>query len=51
MLMYYINQLKEEVADVKWATIEEIRTLIKSKEFSDSHAEFFEYCIEYINKK
>ncbi len=42
---------KEEVADVKWATIEEIRTLIKSKEFSDSHAKFFEYCIVTEKKK
>lgn len=46
-----VTMQKEEVADVKWVTIEEIRTLIKSNEFSDSHAEFFEYCMEYINKK
>lgn len=42
---------KEEVEDVKWASIEEIKKLIKDKRFSDSHAEFFEYCLEFLNKK
>ena len=42
---------KEEVEDVKWASIEEINKLIETKKFSDSHAEFFEYCLEFLNKK
>ncbi len=42
---------EEEVADVKWATIEEIKNLINSGEFSDSHAEFFDDCMKFINKK
>lgn len=42
---------KEEVEDVKWASIEEIKKLIKDKRFSDSHTEFFEYCMEFLNKK
>ena len=42
---------REEVEDVKWASIEEINKLIEAKKFSDSHAEFFEYCLEFLNKK
>ena len=42
---------KEEVEDVKWASIEEINKLIETKKFSDSHAKFFEYCLEFLNKK
>lgn len=42
---------KEEVEDVKWASIEEINKLIEAKKFSDSHTEFFEYCLEFLNKK
>ena len=42
---------EEEVADVKWATIEEIKNLINNGEFSDSHAEFFDDCMKFINKK
>ena len=42
---------KEEVEDVKWASIEEIKELIETKKFSDSHAEFFKYCLEFLNKK
>lgn len=41
---------KEEVEDVKWATIEEIQNMIKNNIFSESHTEFFELCIEYLKK-
>lgn len=41
---------KEEVEDVKWATIDEIQNMIKNNIFSESHTEFFELCIEYLKK-
>lgn len=41
---------KEEVSDIKWATIEEIKKLIKSEAFSTSHAEFFQFCLDYLKK-
>ncbi len=44
-----IAMQKEEVEDVKWASIEEIKKLINSGEFSDSHTEFFKYCLEFLN--
>jgi len=42
---------KEEVEDVKWATIEEIQELIDSGKFSDSHTEFFKYCMDFLGKE
>ena len=36
---------KEEVENVKWATIDEI---IKNEDFSESHTEFFKLCLEYF---
>lgn len=47
-----INKIKiqkEEVSDVKWATINDIEKMIKEGEFSESHREFFEDCIKYLN--
>ena len=47
-----INKIKiqkEEVSDVKWATINDIEKMIKEGEFSESHREFFEDCIRYLN--
>ena len=41
---------KEEVEEVKWATIDEIQNMIKNNIFSESHTEFFELCIEYLKK-
>lgn len=41
---------EEEVVDVRWASIDEIKNLIKTKEFSNRHAEFFEYCMNFIEK-
>lgn len=40
---------KEEVDDVKWATIEEIQKMIKEENFSESHKIFFEDCLKYLN--
>lgn len=40
---------KEEVEDVKWATIEEIQKMIQRKIFSESHKSFFEDCLKYLN--
>ena len=39
---------KEEVENVKWATIDEINELIKNEDFSESHTEFFKLCLEYL---
>lgn len=39
---------KEEVENVKWATIDEINELIKNEDFSESHIEFFKLCLEYF---
>lgn len=47
-----INKIKiqkEEVSDVKWATINDIEKMIKEGEFSESHREFFGDCIKYLN--
>lgn len=47
-----INRIKiqkEEVEDVKWATIEEIQKMIQEGKFSNSHKEFFEDCLKYLN--
>lgn len=47
-----INKIKiqkEEVSAVKWATINDIEKMIKEGEFSESHREFFEDCIKYLN--
>ncbi len=40
---------KEEVEDVKWATIEEIQKMIQQEIFSESHKAFFENCLKYLN--
>lgn len=40
---------KEEVEDVKWATIEEIQKMIQQEIFSESHKVFFEDCLKYLN--
>ena len=47
-----INKIKiqkEEVSNVKWVTINDIEKMIKEGEFSESHREFFEDCIKYLN--
>ena len=40
---------KEEVEDVKWASIEEIESLINEKLFLSSHIEFYRDCLDYLN--
>lgn len=47
-----INEIKiqkEEVEDVKWATIYEIQKMIHQENFSESHKAFFEDCLKYLN--
>ncbi len=41
---------KEEVEEVKWATIDEIQNMIKNNIFSESHTGFFEFCLEYLKE-
>lgn len=43
-----IRVQKEEVERAKWASINE---MIRNKEFSESHTEFFEDCLEFLNKE
>lgn len=40
---------KEEVEEVKWATIDEIQNMIKNNIFSESHKSFFNDCLKYLN--
>lgn len=40
---------KEEVSAVKWATINDIEKMIEEGNFSESHRDFFEDCIKYLN--
>ena len=40
---------KEEVSAVKWATINDIVKTIEEADFSESHRDFFEDCIKYLN--
>ena len=42
---------QEEVEKAKWATIEEIKDMIQNDEFSESHIEFFEMCLKFLNEK
>lgn len=47
-----INEIKiqkEEVEDVKWSTIDEIQKMIQQEIFSESHKDFFEDCLKYLN--
>ena len=49
-----INSVKvqeEEVDEAKWESINQINEMIRHKEFSESHTEFFKYCLEFLNKK
>lgn len=41
---------KEEVETVKWASREEITRLIRQGVFSESHEEFYNYCLEFLDK-
>ena len=44
-----ITVQKEEVEDVKWASIEEIESLINEKLFFFFYFEFYRDCLDYIN--
>lgn len=44
-----ITVQKEEVEDVKWASIEEIESLINEKLFLPPHIEFYKDCLDYLN--
>ena len=44
-----ITVQKEEVEDVKWASIEEIESLINEKLFLLLYIEFYRDCLDYIN--
>ena len=44
-----ITVQKEEVEDVKWASIEEIESLISENLFLPPHIEFYRDCLDYIN--
>ena len=46
-----IVQQEEEVADVKWFSIDEIKELISTNSFLPPHIDFFYYCLEYLNNQ
>lgn len=41
---------EEEVEDVKWASIEEINTLIDEGLFLPPHIDFYKLCLEYLKQ-
>lgn len=41
---------EEEVEDVKWASIEEINTLIDEGLFLPAHIDFYKLCLEYLEQ-
>ena len=41
---------KEELTEVKWFSIEELKHMAKTKELNKDQIEFFEKCLDYINK-
>ena len=41
---------KGEVDEVKWASIEEIKCMIEKNEFSESHKEFFWFCLDFLKE-
>lgn len=45
-----LNVQKEEVAYLKWFSIDEIKELIASGDFRKSHANMFKECLKYLNK-
>lgn len=57
--LYYIKQnidinkikiQKEELDEVKWATKEQITSLMNEKEFNKGHYMMFNDCLEYLSK-
>ena len=45
-----ISIQEEEVEEVKWASIDEINTLMKNDKFNKGHYMMFKDCLEYLNK-
>lgn len=41
---------EEEVEEVKWASIEEIKNLIDEGLFLPPHIDFYKYCLEYLEQ-
>jgi len=41
---------KEEVDEVKWASIDEIEKMFQEKNFNKGHYMMFKDCLEYLNK-
>ena len=57
--MYYskidldISELKiqkEELTEVKWFSIKELNNMVEKNELNKDQVEFFEKCMNYINK-
>lgn len=44
------NIQEEEVGNIKWVSKEEIDNLIKKGEFLESHIEFYNDCLDYLNE-
>ena len=42
---------EEEVEDVKWASIEEINSLIDEGLFLPPHIDFYKFCLEYLKQQ
>ena len=42
---------EEEVEDVKWASIEEINSLIGEGLFLPPHIDFYKFCLEYLKQQ
>lgn len=42
---------EEEVEDVKWATVTDIKKMIEDDVFLPPHIEFFEDCLKYLENK
>lgn len=58
--LYYLNMdidinnivvQEEEVEEVKWASVEEIREMINKDVFLPPHIEFFDECLKYLENK
>lgn len=45
-----IKTQKEEVDDIKWASIEEIEDLMNNNKFNKGHYMMFKDCLEFLNK-
>ena len=45
-----ITLQKEEVSNVKWASIDEINNLMNNNEFNKGHYMMFNDCLEFLNK-